>query len=127
MSDNIQKPISRLKRLLGLSSAEEVAEVFGLKKTTTDNLNTGRASRNLIKAYQIICQLLERFTWEERHSFLPKKKEDLSQADKAQRIKVLKIRISVLIDEIQNDFEKTQDNLTRLLNDKSELDSLTKS
>ena len=121
---NNQKPITRLKRLLGLSSSEEVAEIFELKKTTADNLNTGRAARNLTKAYQVICHLLERTPWKERHAMLPKKKKDLSQAEKAIRIVFLKERIESLPASIEGNVERAQDQLTLLRNYKEELAQL---
>lgn len=118
------RPISRLKRLLGFSSAEEVAEAFELKKSTADNLNTGRAARNLTTAYQIICSLMDYVPWEIRHKFISRSEIDLPLAEKNARILFLQKQIESLPDEIQKHMEKAQDILTNFLNYKAELSRL---
>jgi hypothetical protein len=53
------KPITRLKQLLGFSSAKEVATFFNLTQDTANNINSGRGSANLRNAYINLCSALE--------------------------------------------------------------------
>jgi hypothetical protein len=77
-----EKPMTELRKLLGLPSNKELARFLNLKEDAVNNLNTGRGSENHIKAYQYLCAAMKSIPADKRRMIFqpaPRSKTTLSQ------------------------------------------------
>jgi DNA-binding XRE family transcriptional regulator len=120
------KPINDLKKLLGMSSAAEVAEACGISKDTAHNINSGRGSENLITSYIRTCEMLKAIPADKRRSFFNEPKKVYSFEEKMNKADSLRKRLSILRERVKRTSGEAEKELTRYLNMLEEYEKLTK-
>ena len=108
------KPITELKKLLGFSTAQEVADFLGITKSTADNLNSRRGYKDLRNTCLVLCRALKALPASQRRSFFDKPKSKArTQAEKFDRVLELKEELRLLPARIAENFEAAQEDLNR--------------
>jgi len=111
-----QKPITEIKRLLGLSSAKEVAHFFELNKDRVNNINSGRGSKDLHNAYANLCLALKALSADKRRSIFQKPpKRQLTLSQKYQRCDKIKKDLPLLAEKAQQTLEEAFDLLNEYI------------
>lgn len=110
-----KRSITKIKKLLGLSSARQVAAVFKLSVATANNINSGRASVNLMNAYDSIAQLLSLIPLEKKRQLTSLPKKEITFEQKLIRCKKIKTELNELPSDIQEALDTAQERLTKYL------------
>lgn len=104
----MEKPMTKIKKLLGFTKLQELADYLGMSIHVLNNINTGRRNQTLYSAYISIAKALEMIPNAEnkRLIFSHTPKPKLRLAQKYKRKENLTKKMSELDLELQNKFEE---------------------
>ena len=125
MSEFSNKPMTKLKNLLGFSSAKDLGKFLNLSQDAVNSLNIGRGNGKLRKAYQSLCLALERMSAKERRAiFLPPPQEKLTLSQKYLRRDELGKKAKKLAKEARIDFEQAFDTFNEYMETQKEYEEI---